>query len=92
VTCREAHCFARQAIVVAKHHDASRSCVNRVDRKVAILTDCVVFEKKNWCSMKVCLVVSMRLVVSDGDGEQQESKTRCDSEDDEIRGEKRPDV
>ena len=46
VTCHEAHCFARQAIVVAKHHDASRSSANRVDKKVAILTDCVVFEKK----------------------------------------------
>ena len=46
MTCSGAHCFARNAIVVAKHHDASRSCANRVDRKVAILTDCVVFEKK----------------------------------------------
>jgi hypothetical protein len=29
-----------------KHHDASRSCANRVEKKVAILTDSVVFEKK----------------------------------------------
>jgi hypothetical protein len=40
------HCCARKAIVVAKHHNASRSCANRVERKVAILTDSVIFEKK----------------------------------------------
>lgn len=79
---------------VAKHHDASQSCANKRDRKVAILTDGGVIEEKNWSSMKVCLAVSMRLVVSDGDGdgEQQEIKTRCDAEDDEIRGRRRPDA
>ena len=42
--------------------------------------------------MKVCIAVRMRLVVSDGDDEQQENKTRCDSEDEEIRVGKRRDA